>query len=271
MEEQQPKPYSISHSKLAEWRRCRQRFHWHYIDKIFPPSSVGQARGTAGHVALASWHVDYQEERALKNAWLSWTSQGYREGEDWDILETSLGRYFEWSRENDTFIIVKSEQKFVIEFEYPANIKFTGFIDGVVTEDNQTWLLENKFYKKMDNSTKDMDMQVALYLAAAGYLGYEAKGVIYNMVRVADTKIAVKEPVVRQRVYRNPRGLGRVLDEALIQTAEMIDYEQKGGKPYRNPTKDCSWDCAFYSACLSMSDDGIEPKDLLIKVADIRR
>ena len=33
-------------------------------------------------------------------------------------------------------------------------------------------------------------------------------------------------------------------------------HESNGEKAYRNPTRDCSWDCGFNNACLAMNDNG---------------
>lgn len=273
------KPYHVSHSKMSVFRRCKQQFSWKYRDHYFPPSSMGQARGTAGHAALGIWHVDYDAEKAREAAWQNWQNAGFSSNDDWQQLDVALSRYFAWSIQHDEFKLKVAEQEFNIEYELanepnkePSAIPFifNGFIDGVVEEKGQIWLLENKFYKRMDNNDNSMDMQVSLYLLAAHLLGYNANGVIYNKVRVGDTKVAEKEPVVRTRLYRNPQGLDKIQNEVLIQVAEMMKFEKEGGVPYRNPTKDCSWDCAFFQACLSMTDDGQEPTEILKTIANLR-
>lgn len=264
------KPFGVSYSKMSCFRRCKQRFHWNYIDKYFSPSSLGQVRGSSGHAALAVWHVEYNADAAMQAAWDKWSSEGQPDGEEWQILENALNRYFQWSAENDTFKLLEAEKKF--DISYTVNdmvIVLTGYIDGVVEEAGQLWLLENKFYKRMDDSGLDMDQQVSTYLLAAHTLYPKVNGVIYNMVRVGDTKVAEKEPVVRKRIYRNPEGLKRIESEMLAQVKEMLHYLE-GGEPYRNATKDCHWDCSYYSACLSMLDDGQEPKQILQALSEIR-
>jgi hypothetical protein len=239
---------------------------------------MGQARGTAGHAALAVWHVDYDPQKAMQAAWDNWSNAGYQDNEDWQLLEAALNRYFIWSKANDRFILKVAEQKFEIEYQVyedprtndiPKPVVFTGFMDGIVEEDGFLWILENKFLKKMDNSDSTMDPQVSSYMLAAHTLGYDVKGVIYNKVRVADTKVAISEPVVRTRQYRNPAGLAKVEQEMIQQVKAMMAYA-KGGVPYRSITKDCSWDCSFFSACGSMSDDGVEPTEILKMVCNIR-
>ena len=270
-----PKPFGISHSKMGEFRRCRQKYHWKYISKYFPKSSMGQSRGTAGHAALADWHTSYDPQLAMNAAWDKWALDGYLQDEEWQLLEDALNRYFVWSKANDTFKIITAEYKFEILYENPL-VNFVGYIDGIVEEDNRLWLLENKFWKRVDTNNIEMDMQASLYLLAAGIMGKQVDGVIYNIVRVGDGKehkkdpIYITEPVLRKRLYRNKAGLEHVQQEVLRQAEEMIAY-QKGGMPYRNATKDCTWDCSFYGACLSMLDDGIESAQQLEAVSLIRK
>lgn len=263
------KIFSISYSKLACFRRCRQRYHWQYINKFFPKSSEGQVRGSAGHAALAEWHKTYDAETALKAAWMKWSAEGFTEGAGWDLTEETLQRYFQWSKENDTFRILSSEQKFEIVFHQPR-VKFIGYIDGVVLqEDGRIWLLENKFNKRVETQHLVMDAQASAYLLAAKLLQQEAVGVLYNIIRVG-TKLAQTDPVVRASLYRNSLGLTYVQHEILRQAEEMIQYEQ-GGVPYRNPTKDCSWDCPFFTACLDLLEDGIESTQQLELVCNLNR
>jgi len=241
-------------------------------------------RGTAGHRALAEWYRSHNQENAIRSAWEFWSGMGYvYEDEEWGLLEAALLRYFVWSLESDEFSFLKEEYEFKIDLairtipsyeDVPAEgypVVFNGFVDGIVEEKGRTWLLENKFYKRMDNSDKTMDIQSSLYMLATQILGMDVAGVIYNMIRIGDTKIAIKEPVVRRRVHRNPQGLDAILHELVIQAEAMVKFEREGGRAYRNPTKDCSWDCPFYAPCLSMMDDGIEPTDMLKKISVIRR
>ena len=263
--------FGISHTKLKTFRRCLQQYDWKYVDGIYPPSNVGMDRGTAGHKALAVWHNEHDAGKSTQAAFEWWSGMGYQEDEEWRLLLDALNRYYPWSTEHDEFQLVKDEYEFKIEFGTEEHtIIFNGFVDGIVEEKGRTWLLENKFYKRMDNSDKTMDIQSSLYMLATQLLGMEVAGVIYNMVRIGDTKIAITEPAVRQRVIRNPDGLERIQNELVYQAQAMLAY-QEGGVPYRNSTKDCSWDCPFLSPCMSMMDDGLEPTEMLQRIATIRR
>lgn len=258
-----PKPYSVSYSKMGQFRRCLQAYDWKYIQKYFPPSGIGQARGTCGHAALAVWHVHYDPQEAMQTAWETWNENGYLEANaDWLLLEEALNRYFTFSKEHDRFTMLVSEQKFDIEYELPTGpVIFTGYIDGIIEDTDGQWLMEHKFLKQVDNGNKDLDHQSSLYLLAAQRLGFKVNGVLYNQIRMG-TKIAEKEPVLRRKVTRNMSGLDHIEHELLQQVKAMQTFE-RGGEVYRNPTKDCSWDCAFYNACLSLQDDGQMPTEIL--------
>lgn len=256
--------YNISHTKLATFRRCLQQFHWKYLDHYYPKPSIGQIRGLAGHAALAEWHRSGNINESVAAAWKKWSAEGLGEDDEWLLLQDILTNYFIWSAEHDRFKILKSEFEFKVQFEgADMPIILTGFIDGIVEEDGRKWLLENKFHKRASVSNLDLDPQVAIYRLGAAINDIDTAGVIYNVVRVADTKIAKTEPALRARLYHSSAGLDKVSQEIFEQAKAMIKYEQEGGIPYRNPTTNCSWDCPFYAACLSMQDDGEIPTHLL--------
>lgn len=259
--------FYVSHSRLSSFRRCRQRYYWQYVKKHKTAPSMGQSRGTAGHAALASWHREQDTQKALDAAWNAWAFAGHQAGPDWQLLEDALARYFDFSAQRDTFKVLKSEQMFEIEYEVLGQpVVLTGFIDGVVSEAGANWLLENKFHKNAQTGGLEMDAQSSIYMLAAKYLGIEAQGVIYNIVRVGDTKIARTEPAIRKRLYRSSEGLGRLEEEVLVQVEEMLKFHADV-KPYRNQTKDCGWDCSYYQPCLILNEDGLEPISLLENIS----
>jgi hypothetical protein len=173
---------------------------------------------------------------------------------DWELMQVVLPRYFAWARDNDNFDeIVSLEMKFDIDLD---GHKLIGYIDGIVRIGQSLWILEHKFLKAVSTSHIDVDAQISLYILAANRFGYKVRGVLYNVIRVAEGGIAQTQPVARVQVYRNPEGLRVIEREAIIQMEEMEEFHEKGGRIYRNPTKDCSWDCGFFQTCLSINDDG---------------
>jgi RecB family exonuclease len=262
----------FSHSSLSTWRRCRVKYKWSYIDNLMSPSSVGQLRGTVGHESLGLWYnlmsnvkngelTEEQRDAYVMNK--AGEAFAYAELEreqslekEWDLMQTILPRYFEWARANDNFEeILAIEQKFELDID---GIPLIGYIDGVVKAKNGIWLLEHKFNKQVSTNHLDLDPQVSIYLLAAYKAGVEARGVIYNIIRVAEGGIAASQPVERRFVYRNLEGLAAKQYEVSIQMKEMKQLHQfPDSIPiYRSETNNCSWDCQFFDACLQINDCG---------------
>lgn len=249
----------FSYSSLSTWRRCKYRYYLQYILDYDSPPSMGQARGTVGHAALAEWYKNgMNDDKAMKVAEGELTNieiaNGWDMAGDWEKLSVVLKRYFNWARENDHFDEVLST-----ELEYELDIeghKLVGFIDGIIKTKKQAWILEHKFVKQASVQHVTLDMQISTYMIAATLLGYEPHGVMYNVIRMGETGIASTQPVLRTYAYRNYEGLSIIIDELILQMNEMDEFHKKGGSVYRNPTKDCNWDCAFKDVCLSINDCG---------------
>lgn len=64
-------------------------------------------------------------------------------------------------------------------------------------------------------------------------------------------KLLIREPVVRSRKERNQQ-IVRIQNEATA-----MQMMRSGEIPlYKNPTKDCSWDCNFFNACILHEQGG---------------
>lgn len=248
----------FSHSSLATWRRCRYKFYLGYKERLVGPPSIGQARGTAGHRALAYWYKNNKEdEPALQLAFDTFHGEllGDYDYSEFEILEDALVRYFNWGRERDKWVFLEEEKEFDIPLSESTNL--VGFIDGIVEMPNGIWILENKFNKQVSTRHLDLDPQVSIYMFAARAMGYKPQGVMYNIIRMSGGPTAEREPAVRTLVYRNPEGLAFKKQEILVQAEEMRRFILEGGAVYRNETKDCHWDCPFYKVCLGITDDGV--------------
>lgn len=252
-------PERFSHSSLATWRRCRYKYYLSYIMDYAPPSSIGQFRGTIGHACLGEWYAtNKNDEAAIKRASDIATQieldHDLDLANEWDDLLIVFHRYFNWAREKDNFEIIAIEQEYEIEL---GGVKLTGFIDGIVKDRGNVWLMEHKFVKQANTKHIDLDMQVSIYMLAATKLGYNPVGCMYNNIRMTKGGIALTEPVQRTLAYRNIEGLKIIEYELTNQMRELKEYNDKRNlQIYRNPTKDCSWDCPYYHACLSLNDSG---------------
>ena len=248
-----------SHSSLATYRRCRYRYWLQYVQNYISPAGRGQVRGTAGHAALAAWYKDSQRDNdaAMKAASDIFTNTeletGWDLAKDWEEMQLVLMRYFAWARVHDQFEALEIELKYDIPI---GAYTLTGYIDGIVSKGGYNYVLEHKFVKQASLAHIPLDMQVSIYMLAAHRLGYNPIGTFYNIIRMGERGISVTEPVLRTIAYRNSEGLAVIEYELENNMKEVDEFLAKGGLVYRNPTKDCTWDCSFYDACLSLNDSG---------------
>jgi len=263
----------FSYSSLSTWRRCKYRYYLQYILDYASPPSLGQARGTVGHAALAEWYKNgMDDKKAMKVAEDELTNieiaNGWDMAKDWENLSVVLRRYFNWARASDNFDeVLSTELKYELDME---GHKLIGFIDGIIKTRKQAWILEHKFVKQASVQHVTLDMQISTYMIAATLLGYHPHGVMYNVIRMGETGIASTQPVLRTYAYRNPEGLSLITQELILQMTEMDEFHKKGGVVYRNPTKDCNWDCAFKDVCLSLNDSG-EAESVLSRMPKVDR
>jgi len=257
----------LSHTSLSTFRRCKMRYKWGYIDNYDPLPSKGLMIGSIGHAALGAWYKSLSTgnstgesaDIALKAASTKLTEYeeqfGYEMPDLWDDMAIIIPRYFEWALESDDFIAHEIEHKFEITV---GEFALIGYIDGIVERNNGTlWILEHKFNKQVQTGHLDLDPQVSIYMLAARTSGFDVRGALYNVVRTTIGGKAENEPVVRLPVFRNNEGLAQIVQELVYQMREMKEFHmQNGVNAYRTPTRDCSWDCGFYNACLAMNDDG---------------
>lgn len=259
----------LSHSSTSTFRRCKMRYKWNYIDNYAPLSSPGQMMGGMGHVALGAWYKELAKDvlgdnpadvalKAASDKLYEYENQhGYEMTDMWNDASVILQRYFDWAEQNDDFTVIPEgiEHKFEIQL---GDFVVIGYIDGIVERANGTlWVLEHKFNKQVQTGHLELDPQVSIYLLAARASGFDVRGALYNVIRTTIGGKAENEPVVRLPVFRNNEGLAQISQELIFQMQEMKDFHLSGGRSaYRTPTRDCSWDCGFFNACLAMNDDG---------------
>lgn len=263
--------FIYSHTSLSTWRRCRYQFFLKYIEGYRTPTSPGgQMTGLLGHVALAEWYkqpnrygTECQAQRAdriaTEAAWTKLLEEMEVAGQPVDVdgfeaTKYVLQRYYDWARIHDhQWEVIAPEFEFKVKIgAYPI----MGFIDLIVKEKDQVWLVEHKFYKQVSTTHLDLDPQVSTYMLGALVAGYNPVGVIYNMVRTTTGPTAEREPVVRRPLYRNQEGLMAKAKEMVLQMAEMDEFMKEGGRIYRTETRDCHWSCPYHQVCLSITDEG---------------
>jgi hypothetical protein len=178
---------------------------------------------------------------------------------------------------------------------------YAGTFDGVYRDltDDTIWLMEHKTAKTISTRHLPLDDQAGSYWAVASKIlqargvlqkGDYIKGIMYNFLRKAfpdqrptndagqylnkdgavsksqPSPLFLREPVDRDRRERATQ-LRRIQDEAI----EMEDARRKPDRIIKNPTTDCSWDCAFYDLCL-LHEKGdqswVDYRDAMFEVRD---
>jgi len=251
---------AFSHTSISSFKWCKFQYYLKYIQNYAPLPSIGQIRGNVGHKALGEWYrtKDGSRAYAVASEAISQYEELIRESleEEWELLSVIIPRYFSWALDNDNFKeVLAIEEKFELEL---GGFRLIGYIDGIVRDQqNVLWLLEHKFLKRVSTGHLDLDPQVSLYIYAARKMGYDVRGVLYNIIRVAKGGKAETEPVVRVPLYRNYEGL-QVIEVELQRVLEEIYAFHQDPEPklYRNETEKCAWGCGFFHACLSLNDSG---------------
>lgn len=250
-----------SYTQINTWRRCRQRWWWQYMEGRSVSPSLGQIRGSAGHIALKEYYSNGRDMRlALVKAREAYET-AVSNLADWEMLRDALWRYAEWSRTNDDFEVIAVEQPFEIDIE---GHKLNGIIDGLVSVKGRLWLLEHKFNKRVYLGHLDLDAQVSTYMLAAQQLDLQPAGVLYNIIRIGYQRIAKEQPVIRVPLSRSGAGLQTAAREIRQQLIELEQIKESGAKSmfdspipiYRNLNPSCGWDCPFLVYCLDLEDGG---------------
>ena len=255
----------FSHSSLSCYRRCRYKYYLKYMQNYIEPTSPGQIMGIIGHAGLAEWYRSGNQEKSLQSAFDKMLEikpledEGGYDQDLWDKAEHILKRYFRWSVGNDDFQIITYDGKPAMELKVEVEIGnyiIQSIIDGFVYWNDAVWLFEHKFMAQVRTGSLDLDPQISLYLLVARKLGYEPRGVLYNVVRTSIGGVAENNPVVRMPTFRNNEGLEILSQELKIQSEEMTRFLDGKVPVYRNTTGNCNWDCGFFKVCLAINDNG---------------
>lgn len=205
-----------------------------------------------------------------------------------------LGYHEHWGGDPD-WDVVNTEEAFQIQIPSPLDNDdivaiFCSTFDGVYWDRRlkQFRLMEHKTAAAVQTGYLDQDDQGGAYWAVADQVLHhkgilEAKqhisGIEYNFLRKAkpddrprnddgmalnkDGSVSKNQPAplfVRKPVKRTPKQqriqIGRIGSEV----AAMNMFRSGALKLYKNPTRDCSWDCSFYEMC-KLHDSGADWKE----------
>jgi hypothetical protein len=200
-----------------------------------------------------------------------------------DLGTAMLEGYVDEYGRDETWHVIAPEQTFQIEIPYRTKagvlVLYCGTFDLVYRDlrTDEIWLGEHKTAKAISLGHLPLDDQAGSYWAVAsrvlqheGVLGKgdSIAGIMYNFLRkgfpderprnaegqylnkdgsVSKNQAAplfVREPVERTRKERATQ-LRRIQNEAYWMRAAKKAPDQI----YKNPTRDCQWDCSFFDMC----------------------
>lgn len=247
------KAIEFSQSRVGTWRRCRQRYDWKYVQHLPERASEGQYRGRCGHKALEQWYIGTEPAAAVAAGLME---LGPGQVKDVERMRAILTRYFKWAAlmdEHDWQEVIGTEVSLHGEID---GHKIMGIADLIVRTKTGIAIVDHKFSANGTLEGALQSPQLSMYgELALQVLGEMPEFLIYNTVRTTVTGQAMTNPVLRYKARIVPERHQLWKDEFAAQ-AEEIDAFHKGGagapRRYRNQTKDCGWDCAFYGRCLAL-------------------
>jgi len=207
----------------------------------------------------------------------------YTEEGDWEDARTlgdAMLRHYVQHYGTDAHLeVIAPEQDFQIDLEDPDTglyvCTYVGTFDAVIRNKRtgRIGLFEHKTAKAISTAHLSLDEQAGAYwafapdwLRAQGILGKkeDLDFILYNFLRKAkpdqrpmnqdglhlnkDGSISKSQPppyFKRQEVLRGQHDRREVMLRAIQQAKEIEMVRNEELAHYKNPTKDCSWDCDF--------------------------
>ena len=293
-------------SERTTWRRCPQKWWWHYREGLSVKDHATPNAlwfGTGIHLALAGWYTGPGIVRGVHpaetfEAWatdetrrikVDVTRNGEFDDTEWvsarDLGVAMLNGYIEHFGADQHMDVISPEQTFAVNIPKikPAQgtlVVYVGTFDLVYRDlnfGNSIWLGEHKSFKAVQTNHLPLDDQTGAYwtvagdtLRAQGLIDDKARidGICYNILRKAmpdprprnefgsclnkDGSVSKVQPAqlfYRENVYRTRKErqtqIRRIQAEATVMAAQVA-----GTMPlWKNPTKDCSFDCSLREMC----------------------
>lgn len=298
--------YILRTGERSTWKRCRQKWHWSFVECLEPYVSANPLRfGWLVHEALAAWYIPGQTrgehpakvfDRMYYEMMERDSSSGFGqkdEDEAWiDALVLGvemLTNYVDhYGNEEEWLEIISPEMAFQVDVpdkhgDYLTT--YAGKIDAVYRDVNtgDVGLLEHKTAKAIQTNHLALDEQAGSYWAFAPYvlrhLGVlkpdePLRHILYNTLRKGkkddrptnefghslnkNGSVSKNQPSPlfdRTKVYRDRADRDNLIYRVRAEAWE-INRARQGKVPiYKNPTRDCSWDCQFRDMCILHESD----------------
>lgn len=218
--------------------------------------------------------------------------------------EELLGWYIEHYGRDRKWDVIAPEQTFEVHIpDVDGNpiVRLVGTFDGVYRDldDGRLKLMEHKTAAQIFTGHLELDDQGGTYLTVATH-SLMNQGLIrphesieeitYNFLRKGkkddrpvdaqgralnkDNTVSKNQPTPlfrRETVSRTRREQQSQIDRIAAEVDIMNMFRDDELELYKNPTKDCSWDCDFYEMCVlheSNPEDALEFRNAVFRVED---
>lgn len=247
----------LSYSKISTWKQCRKSYEWQYILKLEPRiirPEIGLGR--AIHETLANFYSHEPIDRVKDILDSTYENSMYQSQEELEIFKSGLeqkdkdnftknlekgrlwlNRY--WDKYSIDESIPRAETEKLMEVKFD-DIVFVIKPDMIVNKEDGTWIWENKSGNPDIQQLLLEDEQSLYYTFGLRKLGYDAKGVIYNII---SNPTSISDGLIREETERTNLEL-KGLEDEIKQIANEIQTLPK----YPSRGFGCKW-CFFRELC----------------------
>lgn len=248
----------FNYSEIATLKRCPRKWKFIYVENLEPlKPSRALIFGQLVHNCLAEYYRGGDILKPLNTWWSEIVSSDLfvEEIEDFEKkkneLEIILTSYKSFAEENDDFTPVSVETKFVKRIGRSLSY-LSGIIDLVARDkDGHLILVEHKTTSvSPDFNHIVLDDQIAYYnWALQEIFGERVLYILYNIILIKVLKTKPNNFFFREKIYRTEKELENV-EAQLVSQSRLLREAYRGELNFRNPTKDCLWDCSFRELCI---------------------
>lgn len=232
----------ITNSEVSTYRRCPREWHWSYGHGIRPVERAGSLRfGSLVHTGLEA----------------IWLRNGAELPADGDAFEMEKARAMldgyaiRWAADN--YEVIGVEMQFRVRLVNPdtgarsLTFELGGKLDALVRDSaGEVWVVEHKTSSEDITAGSQywgklrMDSQVSTYIFAAREMGYQPRGVLYDVLKKPQQKPLLATPVESRKyvkatgeLYANQRATDETPAEYGARVREAIAaapdaYYQRG-------------------------------------------
>lgn len=215
-----------------------------------------------------------------------------------------LAGYIELYGNDDHWSVIAPETPFQIDIPSRTGnttlVTYAGTFDLVYRDlkDGKVKLSEHKTAKVISTSHLPLDDQAGSYWAVASQVlahsgamkeGEAIEAITYNFLRKSlpdererntegkylnkngtVSKVQPAPLFLREEVYRSPRERASQIERIANEARWMNVIRSGKAPPLKTPTRDCSWDCAFYEMCMLHERGGDDWKQYRHSMFNVR-